>query len=193
MIQSYSATPSREKVNTSDLLLTSQSVPHKSASWCFPADSENATVTLSALLASLNSCCNPWIYMIFSGHLLSDFARSLPCCRRLRNKFGHQDSDSSIRRTTLLSRLQGPRLSEPFRDLNTTPKNCPSASWPPETPSVCVCVCVAKTTLKTWTGLYLLVFAVKEGMISSEEGAVTPTVCFLWSDPEWKSLLCGNF
>ncbi|KAM8884852.1 arg8-vasotocin receptor-like [Synchiropus picturatus] len=81
-------------------------------------DSENAAVTLSALLASLNSCCNPWIYMIFSGHLLSDFASSLPCCHRLRSKFSHQDSDSSIRRTTLLSRLQGPRLSEPF-----TPKN----------------------------------------------------------------------
>ncbi|KAM9334896.1 arg8-vasotocin receptor-like [Symphorus nematophorus] len=94
-------------------------------------DSENATVTLSALLASLNSCCNPWIYMIFSGHLLSDFAGSLPCCRSLRNKFAHHDSDSSIRRTTLLSRLQGPRLSEPFRDLNPAHKNstqCPSAS-----------------------------------------------------------------
>eukprot|EP00064_Thunnus_orientalis_P015634 superscaffoldBa00002937_g15689 len=94
-------------------------------------DSENAAVTLSALLASLNSCCNPWIYMIFSGHLLSDFAGSLPCCSRLRNKFSHQDSDSSIRRTTLLSRLQGPRLSEPFRDFNPTSKNClpvPSAS-----------------------------------------------------------------
>nr|XP_046235520.1 arg8-vasotocin receptor-like [Scatophagus argus] len=88
-------------------------------------DSENTTVTLSALLASLNSCCNPWIYMIFSGHLLSDFASSLPCCRSLRNKFVHRDSDSSIRRTTLLSRLHGPRLSEPFRDLNPTPKTCP--------------------------------------------------------------------
>nr|AFJ96998.1 arginine vasotocin receptor type 1a [Thalassoma bifasciatum] len=91
-------------------------------------DSENAAVTLSALLASLNSCCNPWIYMIFSGHLLSDFARSLPCCRPLRHKFTHQDSDSSIRQTTLLSRLQGPRLSEPFRDLNPNSKTCPSAS-----------------------------------------------------------------
>ncbi|XP_026182441.1 arg8-vasotocin receptor-like [Mastacembelus armatus] len=91
-------------------------------------DSENTAVTLSALLASLNSCCNPWIYMIFSGHLLSDFAGSFPCCSRLRSKFSHQDSDSSIRRTTLLSRLQGPRLSEPFRDLNpTTPKNCAQA------------------------------------------------------------------
>ncbi|XP_028289046.1 arg8-vasotocin receptor-like [Parambassis ranga] len=94
-------------------------------------DSENTAVTLSALLASLNSCCNPWIYMIFSGHLLSDFAGSLPCCRRLRNKFHHHDSDSSIRRTTLLSRLQGPRLSEPFTLNPTTCKTCvqvPSAS-----------------------------------------------------------------
>lgn len=82
-------------------------------------------MTLSALLASLNSCCNPWIYMIFSGHLLSDFAGSLPCCRSLRNKFVHHDSDSSIRRTTLQSRLQGPRLSEPFRDLNPNPKSLP--------------------------------------------------------------------
>ncbi|KAG7225549.1 hypothetical protein INR49_004955 [Caranx melampygus] len=89
-------------------------------------DSENTAVTLSALLASLNSCCNPWIYMIFSGHLLSDFVGSLPCCHRLTNKFGHhQDSDSSFRRTTLLSRLQGPRLSEPFRDQNPIPRNCP--------------------------------------------------------------------
>ncbi|XP_040928107.1 arg8-vasotocin receptor-like [Betta splendens] len=91
------------------------SVWDQSFSW---HDSENTTVTLSALLASLNSCFNPWIYMVFSGHLLSDFARGLPCrCCPLRNKLGHQDSDSSLRRTTVLSRLQGPRLSEPFRDL----------------------------------------------------------------------------
>ncbi|KAG8005492.1 [Arg8]-vasotocin receptor [Nibea albiflora] len=101
------------------------SVWDETFSW---VDSENTTVTLSALLASLNSCCNPWIYMIFSGHLLSDFASSLPCCRPLRGKFVHQDSDSSIRRTTLLSRLQGPRLSEPFRDLNPVPKNCPQCA-----------------------------------------------------------------
>ncbi|KAM6986814.1 arg8-vasotocin receptor-like [Aplochiton taeniatus] len=84
-------------------------------------DSENTYVTLSALLASLNSCCNPWIYMIFSGHLLTDIMHCLPCCRRLRQKFGHQDSDSSIRRTTLLSRL--PRGSDPS---NQTLRNCQS-------------------------------------------------------------------
>lgn len=71
-------------------------------------------VTLSALLASLNSCCNPWIYMLFSGRLLSDCAGSLPCCRRLGGAFTHRRSDRSLRRTTLLSRLQGPRLSEPL-------------------------------------------------------------------------------
>ncbi|KAG7496555.1 arg8-vasotocin receptor-like [Solea senegalensis] len=98
------------------------SVWDETSSW---VDSENTIVTLSALLASLNSCCNPWIYMIFSGHLLSDFARTLPCCRRLRTGFRHQDSDSSIRRTTLLTRQQGSRLSEPFKDLNPVPRTCP--------------------------------------------------------------------
>ncbi|TDG96514.1 hypothetical protein EPR50_G00229540 [Perca flavescens] len=98
------------------------SVWDKTFSW---DDSENTTVTLTALLASLNSCCNPWIYMIFSGHLLSDFAGSMQCCRPLKAKLNQQDSVSSSRRTTLLSRLQGPRLSEPFRDLNPPPETCP--------------------------------------------------------------------
>ncbi|XP_062339398.1 arg8-vasotocin receptor-like [Osmerus eperlanus] len=89
-------------------------------------DSENTAVTLSALLACLNSCCNPWIYMVFSGHLLSDFAHCLPCCLRLRHKFGHQDSDSSIRRTTLLTRVPPPRTTEPWRDCNQAPRNCQS-------------------------------------------------------------------
>ncbi|CAN9508501.1 unnamed protein product [Ophioblennius macclurei] len=76
-------------------------------------DSENATVTLTALLASLNSCCNPWIYLVFSG--------------RLRTGSRSRDSESSVRRTTLRSRLQGPRTSEPFADPRTCPP-VPSAS-----------------------------------------------------------------
>ncbi|XP_063068644.1 arg8-vasotocin receptor-like [Engraulis encrasicolus] len=72
-------------------------------------DSENTAVTLSALLASLNSCCNPWIYMLFSGHLLYDFARFFPCCARLGLVRGgascRKDSDGSLRRTTLLTRM----------------------------------------------------------------------------------------
>uniref|UniRef100_H2UXP0 Arginine vasopressin receptor 1A n=1 Tax=Takifugu rubripes TaxID=31033 RepID=H2UXP0_TAKRU len=69
------------------------------------ADSENTAVTLSALLASLNSCCNPWIYMIFSGHLLQDFVHCLPCCVKMNTDFKKEDSDSSLRRTTLLSKM----------------------------------------------------------------------------------------
>ncbi|XP_077453416.1 arginine vasopressin receptor 1Aa isoform X1 [Stigmatopora argus] len=68
------------------------------------ADSENTAVTLTALLASLNSCCNPWIYMIFSGHLLQDFLHCLPCCQRTTAQFRKEDSDSSLRRTTLLTK-----------------------------------------------------------------------------------------
>ncbi|XP_056132687.1 arg8-vasotocin receptor-like [Lampris incognitus] len=91
-------------------------------------DSENTVVTLSALLASLNSCCNPWIYMIFSGHSHADLVNCLPCCCGLRGKLGQQDSDSSIRRTTLLSRLQGPRLSDPAPAASRKGHAIPSAS-----------------------------------------------------------------
>ncbi|XP_029968922.1 arg8-vasotocin receptor-like [Salarias fasciatus] len=94
-------------------------------------DSESAAVTLSALLASLNSCCNPWIYLVFSGQLLHR-AGGLPCCRRLRTAFRYRDSDSSFRRTTLLSNLQGPRPAEPSGDVNhinaETHPQVPSAS-----------------------------------------------------------------
>lgn len=45
----------------------------------FHADSENPSITITALLASLNSCCNPWIYMFFSGHLLQDCLQSFLC------------------------------------------------------------------------------------------------------------------
>ncbi|XP_014025361.2 arg8-vasotocin receptor [Salmo salar] len=68
-------------------------------------ESENTAVTLSALLASLNSCCNPWIYMIFSGHLLHDFTLCFPCCNKLRYKFKKEDSDSSLRRNTVLTKM----------------------------------------------------------------------------------------
>uniref|UniRef100_A0A4W5RVG4 Arginine vasopressin receptor 1A n=1 Tax=Hucho hucho TaxID=62062 RepID=A0A4W5RVG4_9TELE len=80
-------------------------------------DSENTAVTLSALLASLNSCCNPWIYMIFSGHLLHDFTHCFPCCNNLRHKFKKEDSDSSLRRNTLLSKMT-----------NRSP-TCSSGTW----------------------------------------------------------------
>ncbi|XP_006633869.2 arginine vasopressin receptor 1Aa [Lepisosteus oculatus] len=89
-------------------------------------ESENTAVTLSALLASLNSCCNPWIYMIFSGHLLQDFALCFPCCQRLQQKFRKEDSDSSLRRNTLLTRInnRSPTCSVgTWKDYDNSPKS----------------------------------------------------------------------
>lgn len=89
-------------------------------------DSDNTAVTLSALLASLNSCCNPWIYMIFSGHLLQDFVHCLPCCVKMNTDFKKEDSDSSLRRTTLLSKMtnRSPTASSGiWRELDNSPKS----------------------------------------------------------------------
>lgn len=89
------------------------------------AESENTAVTLSALLASLNSCCNPWIYMIFSGHLLQDFVHCFSCCCRVNRDFKKEDSDSSIRRTTLLTKMNNRSPtggSGVWRDLDNSPK-----------------------------------------------------------------------
>lgn len=67
----------------------------------FPwADSENPAITITALLASLNSCCNPWIYMFFSGHLLQDCVQSFLCCHNMKQAFNKEDSDSMSRRQT---------------------------------------------------------------------------------------------
>lgn len=91
------------------------------------SDSENTAVTLSALLASLNSCCNPWIYMLFGGHLLYDFLRCFPCCQKLGYSI-RNDSDSSLRRNTLLSKLPAActptNASDSWRDSH---KSSPSA------------------------------------------------------------------
>lgn len=87
-------------------------------------------VTLSALLASLNSCCNPWIYMIFSGHLLQDFVHCFSCCGGVNRDFRKEDSDSSIRRTTLLTKMnnRSPTGSSGiWRELENSPKTCVQA------------------------------------------------------------------
>lgn len=88
-------------------------------------DSENTAVTLSALLASLNSCCNPWIYMIFSGHLLQDFLHCFSCRHKIRSGLKKEDSDSSIRRTTLLTKMtnRSPTASTAnWKELDNSPK-----------------------------------------------------------------------
>lgn len=94
----------------------------------FLSDSENAAVTLSALLASLNSCCNPWIYMLFSGHLLHDFLSCFPCCNRPRNSLRKEDSDSSLRKNTFLTKLATGRMVKDGFDSFREPCNSRKSS-----------------------------------------------------------------
>lgn len=73
-------------------------------SLAFP-ESSNVAFTITMLLASLSSCCNPWIYMFFSGHLLQDAARCLSCWGSPRPRLRRQGSTGSLcsRKTTILS------------------------------------------------------------------------------------------
>ncbi|XP_069760290.1 arginine vasopressin receptor 1Aa [Narcine bancroftii] len=74
-------------------------------------DSTDMAFTLTMLLGSLNSCCNPWIYMVFSGHLLDDVIHTFLCCHKISQKL--DDSESSIKRHTLLTKSshRGPTFS----------------------------------------------------------------------------------
>ncbi|XP_039204838.1 oxytocin receptor [Crotalus tigris] len=48
--------------------------------WDENAPKEDWTFIITTLLASLNSCCNPWIYMLFTGHLFHDLLHRFLCC-----------------------------------------------------------------------------------------------------------------
>ncbi|XP_068013848.1 oxytocin receptor [Melanerpes formicivorus] len=50
--------------------------------WDTNAPHEASPFIIAMLLASLNSCCNPWIYMLYTGHLFHDLLRRLLCCSR---------------------------------------------------------------------------------------------------------------
>ncbi|NXN06829.1 MTR protein, partial [Indicator maculatus] len=50
--------------------------------WDTNAPQEASPFIIAMLLASLNSCCNPWIYMLYTGHLFHDLVRRLLCCSR---------------------------------------------------------------------------------------------------------------
>uniref|UniRef100_A0A8C0BC05 Vasopressin V1 receptor C-terminal domain-containing protein n=1 Tax=Buteo japonicus TaxID=224669 RepID=A0A8C0BC05_9AVES len=75
------------------------------------SDSENTATTVTALLASLNSCCNPWIYMFFSGHLLQDCIQSFPCCQKIKQTLSKEDSNSNSRRQTSFTNNRSPTHS----------------------------------------------------------------------------------
>ncbi|XP_027709990.1 vasopressin V1a receptor [Vombatus ursinus] len=84
------------------------SVWDQQSSW---TDSENPAITITALLGSLNSCCNPWIYMFFSGHLLQDCVQSFPCCRKMKQPLSKEDSDSMSRKHTSFTNTRSPTNS----------------------------------------------------------------------------------
>ncbi|XP_038826564.1 isotocin receptor-like [Salvelinus namaycush] len=50
------------------------------SAWDPAAPREDMAFIIAMLLASLNSCCNPWIYMFFAGHLFHDLMRCFICC-----------------------------------------------------------------------------------------------------------------
>ncbi|XP_030231701.1 oxytocin receptor b [Gadus morhua] len=50
------------------------------SAWDPAAPREDTAFIIAMLLASLNSCCNPWIYMFFAGHLFRDLLRCVGCC-----------------------------------------------------------------------------------------------------------------
>ncbi|XP_052554300.1 vasopressin V1b receptor [Tympanuchus pallidicinctus] len=68
-------------------------------------DSADAAFTITMLLASLSSCCNPCIYMFFSGRPLQDAARCLALWGCPKSAPRRQGSAGSLcsRRTTILS------------------------------------------------------------------------------------------
>ncbi|XP_062975458.1 vasopressin V1b receptor [Elgaria multicarinata webbii] len=68
-------------------------------------ESSNVAFTITMLLASLSSCCNPWIYMFFSGHLFQDILHFSSCCGSLPSNHKRQFSNGSLcsRKTTILT------------------------------------------------------------------------------------------
>ncbi|CAL8338118.1 unnamed protein product [Merluccius merluccius] len=72
------------------------------SAWDPAAPREDTAFIIAMLLASLNSCCNPWIYMFFAGHLFRDLLRCLRCCsgRYLRATSGGYGRECSQRAGT---------------------------------------------------------------------------------------------
>nr|Q90252.1 RecName: Full=Mesotocin receptor; Short=MTR [Rhinella marina]CAA63713.1 mesotocin receptor [Rhinella marina] len=77
---------------------------------------EASLFIIAMLLGSLNSCCNPWIYMLFTGHLFHDLLQSFLCCSARYLKTQQQGSDLSASRksnssTFVLSRKSSSQKS----------------------------------------------------------------------------------
>lgn len=64
--------------------------------WDNDAPKEASLFIIAMLLGSLNSCCNPWIYMLFTGHLFHDLLQRFLCCSAHYFKSKQQGADLSI-------------------------------------------------------------------------------------------------
>nr|XP_010951466.1 oxytocin receptor [Camelus bactrianus] len=62
--------------------------------WDADAPKEASAFIIAMLLASLNSCCNPWIYMLFTGHLFHELVQRFLCCSSSRLKGGRPGETS---------------------------------------------------------------------------------------------------
>ncbi|XP_051931454.1 isotocin receptor-like [Hippocampus zosterae] len=67
------------------------------SAWDDAAPREDTAFIIAMLLASLNSCCNPWIYMFFAGHMFQGVPSDFFCCRRCvaASSCSHHHSNSS--------------------------------------------------------------------------------------------------
>ncbi|XP_055413923.1 oxytocin receptor [Bubalus kerabau] len=63
--------------------------------WDADAPKEASPFIIAMLLASLNSCCNPWIYMLFTGHLFQELVQRFLCCSFRRLK-GSRPGETSV-------------------------------------------------------------------------------------------------
>ncbi|XP_042536114.1 oxytocin receptor [Dipodomys spectabilis] len=63
--------------------------------WDANAPKEASAFIIAMLLASLNSCCNPWIYMLFTGHLFHELVQRFLCCSSSHLK-GSRPSETSV-------------------------------------------------------------------------------------------------
>ncbi|XP_061051549.1 oxytocin receptor [Eubalaena glacialis] len=63
--------------------------------WDAEAPKEASAFIIAMLLASLNSCCNPWIYMLFTGRLFHDLVQRFLCCSSSCRK-GRRPRETSV-------------------------------------------------------------------------------------------------
>ncbi|XP_055985253.1 oxytocin receptor [Sorex fumeus] len=86
--------------------------------WDADAPKEASAFIIAMLLASLNSCCNPWIYLLFTGHLFQDLVRRFLCCSARQLRGGSRPGDTSVSKkssssTFVLSRHSSSRTGAP--------------------------------------------------------------------------------